>query len=164
MDMNLVRDNLRQIGNGNIIRLISDVLLYNIDKIDNFSQKTMYYQDDIVYIYDSVNEKHNLYACKVNKTTPGAFNVNDWDAYVFRFDNKKIYLESEFSAVSDATSTCAINQPLFDYNKDTLVVYHSIRGRLMKGRDWDLSSDKLSVVLKNFTLYTNENLVFEVIK
>jgi len=164
MDINIVRDNLRQIGSGNIIRLISDVLLHNIDSIDTYRTDVMYYQDEVVYMYDSVNNKHLLYRCKVNKTTPGAFNANNWDPYVFKFKDRAVTLETTFTATTDGTSTCAINQPLFNYTTDTLNVYHSLRGRLRQGTDWNLSTDKLSVVLSGFTLYKNETLLFEVIK
>jgi hypothetical protein len=164
MDINIVRDNLRQINTGNIVRLISDVLLWNIDKIDTYKTNQMYYKDDIVYMYDSVNDKHQLYQCKSNRTTPGSFNANDWDVYVFTFKDRAVLLESKFTATVDSTSTCAINQPLFDYTKDTIIVYHSLRGRLLKGTDWNFSTDKLSVVLSGFTLYKNESLLFEVYK
>lgn len=164
MDIRQVKDNLGQIGTGNIIRLISDVLLHNIDKIDNFQTHMMYTQDDIVYVYDNVADKHLLYRCMVNRTTPGPMNATEWESYVFKFKDRAVYLESKFTATADGTSTCAINQPLFDYTTDTLVVYHSLRGRLMQGTDWTLSADKRSIVLKGFTLYKNESLLFETVK
>lgn len=164
MDINLLRDNLRQIDTTNIIHLISDVLLHNIDKIDNFRSDMMYYQDDIVYMFDESTGRHKLYRCTVNKIDPGAFNPTQWDEYVFRFDDRAIYLESTFTATSDNTFTCNINQPLYDYVKDTLNVYHSIRGRLRKGIDWELNTNKTAIILRNFSLFKNEFLIFEVIK
>jgi hypothetical protein len=164
MDINLVRNNLKEIASGNIVRLISDVLLHNIDKIENYKTNQMYYEDDVVYIYDATTDKHKLYRCKVNRSTVGAFNATQWEEYIFKFNDRAVTLESKFTATVDATSTCAINQPLFNYLKDTLNVYHSVRGRLAKGTDWNLSTDKQSIVLSGFTLYKNESLLFEVIK
>jgi hypothetical protein len=164
MDINRMRDNLHQISSGNIVRLISDVLLHNIDKIDNYQEHQAYYQDDVVYIYSQPEDKHKLFRCLVNETIPGPFKATDWEEYVFRFDDRRVFLDSEFTATVDNTYTCSINQPLYDYLKDTLHVFHPIRGRLVQGKHWRLSDNKQAVILIDFSLYKNETLVFEVVK
>lgn len=163
-DIRLVKDNLKQITSSSVIRLISDVLLHNIDKIDNFKPSRMYYKDDVMYMYDAAQDKHKLYICRRPTLTPGPFVATDWTDYTFRYENTKIVLESEFKATVDATSLCAINQPLFDYERDYLSVYHSLRGRLRQNIDWKLNANKTSITLQGFTLYKNESLLFEIVK
>lgn len=164
MDIEQVRDNLRQIDSPNIIRLLSDVILHNIDKITTFSTTDMYYKDDVVYIYDDTSGKHSLYICTEQVVQPGAFDATKWDEYKFNFRDKKIILESEYKATADGISKCPINQSLFDFQRDELQVFHSLRGRLRKGTDWALNADKVSIDLKGFTLYKNESLLFETTK
>lgn len=164
MDIRLVKENLEHIARTNIIRVISDIIIPNIDKVDNFSDKETYFKNDIVYMFDIMTGKHKLYLCKKESVGPGPFNESDWEAYVFKVEKNFVILESEYTANADGITTCPINQPLFDYEKDILNVYHSVRGRLVKGKHWNLTPDKQSISLKGFSMYKNESLLFEVIK
>lgn len=163
-DINFIKENLQNITEGNIIRLISDFLIPNLDKISNFSDKDIYFRNDIVYIYDDVLGKHQLFICNKDKTGPSTMVHDDWDKYTFRLQKSAILLESEYTALSDGVINIPINLPLFDPDNDKMIVFHTIRGRLSNGREWVLAPDKISINLKGFSLYKNETLYFEVIK
>lgn len=157
-----MKDNLRNIDSNNIIRLISDVVLYNIDKVRDFKENEIYYRNDVIYRNDAADGKYKLHVCKKESVT-GVFNPDDWDIYTFRLERNSVILESEFKSPGDGTTVCPINQPLYDVDKDSLVIYHSVRGRLFRTRDWTLNSDRLTITLK-FGLNTGELILFEVHK
>lgn len=163
-DINIIKENLRHVTSGNIIRLICDFIIPNIDKIRNFSNKETYSRNDIVYMYDSSNNKHQLFICNKDMITPGTFNPIDWDIYTFKLQRSAILLESEYVANTDGITTVPINLPLFDADNDAIIVFHSVRGKLSKGTEWRLTSDGLSINLIGMSLYQNEKISFEVFK
>jgi len=160
----IFKSNLREIKEGNIVRLISDVLLYNLDKIRDYDSSETYYRDDVVYKKDTVNNKHNLYICLYDGVT-GPFDPSKWDAYTFGISGSSVVLESSYVATSDGETVCPINQPLFNPSKNHLNVYHSVAGRLKKNIDWILDADDpTKIILQSFPLYTGETLIFEIFK
>jgi hypothetical protein len=163
MDINLIKQSLKSIKSDNIVRVLSDIVLQNIDKITDFDPNETYYQNDVVYEKDDITGKHQLFICKKDKVT-GVMNLSNWDVYNFRIQNSAILLESKFIAQTDGVTNCPISQPLFVPEKDGLSVFHSVRGRLERGSDWILNTNRTSIDLQGFSLYTGEKLIFEVIK
>lgn len=163
MDIQLLKDNLRHIGGNNIIRLMSDVMLKNLDEIDNHSDNRMYYKNDIVYMYDEIEEKHKMYICKKNILQPGAFNESDWNEYIFKFINQKIILEFQVTAPYDNYSVFHAD-PIFDPDFDTVVLYHSLLGRLFKGKDWNFVDDTKTSFRLARSMWKNENIIIEIMK
>jgi len=165
MSIEIMKDQLNQLSKNNIVRLLTDILLNNIQNIYDFKPTQMYYRDDVVYRYDEIEKKHKLLVCNKNVLAPGNFNPDDWDVYTVSSSGNSIILESEFVATVDNMTNCPINQPLFDAQKDTLIVYHSVWGRLLKSKHWTLGADGMSIDLDpNYTLMKNQSLTFEVIK
>jgi hypothetical protein len=163
MDINLLRENLKEIKTDNIVRLLSDVVLQNIDKITDHDPLETYYQNDVVYKKDLTTGKHQLYVCRQDNVK-GEINLAYWDVFTFRLQKSAIMLESEFVATVDGTTNCPINQALFDPTKDALTVFHSVRGRLESGIDWIFNVNRTTIDLQGFSLYAGEKLLYEVIK
>lgn len=163
-DINSIRENIQTITSGNVIRLITDFLIPNIDKIQNFNTLEKYFRNDIVYQYDSVNDKHNLYICNKDLTGPGNMVSSDWDNYTFRLQKSSIILESDYTALIDGVTNIPINLPLFDPDNDKILVFHSVMGRMRSTIDWKLNANKTSIDLQKISLYKNETIMFEIIK
>jgi hypothetical protein len=158
----LLKKSVQNMTQNNIVRLLVDIILRDLTNIRDFSEKETYYNGDIVYKFDIVENKHNLYKCK-NDRVIGEFNINDWDIYEVSGSNiNTVILQSEFTSESDGITKCEINHDAFNPDLDFLIVFHSVRG-LLKPSLYTINDDKRTITL-SFGLYKGESLFYLILK
>jgi len=80
MDIEVIKKNIRNLSEDNIVKFITDLIFKDIANIRSFNPNEMYYKDMLVYKYDETAKKHKVYKCKENVVT-GPFDPNKWSEY-----------------------------------------------------------------------------------
>lgn len=169
MDIRLLKESNEAISKNTILSLLSDVFLKKIEDVRNFSPVEVYYKDDIVYMYNSQTNKHELYSCLKNGVS-GPFNPNDWDDLIINMGSvsssdsscssircvESIFVQTYVA--SENTNTIPLEKQ-FDYTRDSIIVFHSTMGLLSRD-EYKVNDLGSSIRLRRRILSKNESITY----
>lgn len=163
-------NSLNNISDASIIKLLSDYIFPNIEKIKNFSTTQAYKKGDILYRYDEVNKKHKFFTLSKD-IAPGEI-TNPDDSEICKpttpSGGKATIKANVFSIAVESNHQKEFLIPStieFDPEVDGIMISHSVTG--------PLTSDSFTCV-KNPTggssititsdVYANEYLNIQIIR
>jgi hypothetical protein len=165
MSIDSFKQSLSEMKTTNIVKLISEVILPNLDKITDYNQAETYYRDDTVYKVDATTGKQQLLICKQDIIPGGTvFDATDWDIYNFKSVGGATFFDDVVTVAADGATYSLVLPEIFDPSKDSVTLHHSVRGRLIRGTDWTFNANIARQIDIPFPVYANEKFVYEIIK
>lgn len=165
MQIEAFLQNFLKLPQDSITKLLTEVVLSNLDKAKNFSENETYNKGDIILYYSQSTGKHSLLTAKYDNIV-GNFNTSQWDAFSVGSSSSSsssaVITESIYTASADDETTCPIGQ-IFDKDSNSLLVSHSVRG-LLNSSNYSINGVGTAINFINMVLYQGEKITFYVLK
>lgn len=163
MDIRFIKKNIGKQSVDDMVNIMKDLILKSdISSISNFSKSNQYHMGDKVYLKEG--NIHRVYVCKVQNSTIGEINKDEWREYIEGDIKSKrvnpIDIYEETGTVDFPRYEQQLTIPDFNLNRDKVAVFNSIQPRLRYGIDFTVTENGVVKFLKSFSL--GEKLIFEI--
>lgn len=158
MDFKYVKSNVEKISRYDLIKMMVDMILETISKIDNYDENKIYKVLDRVYVNE--NGKHWVYQCIVNNTS-GVFNKTKWVPLFQIYDGPSITfntlrIREEVYIPTSSVSNYSIKLD-FNTEQTSVAIYRGMI-RFVKGVDFTINGKDITF---NKPLNPNERIIIE---
>lgn len=158
-----------KIGKETIVRLLTDIVIKDLDDILEFSPDEYYYSGDLVHRFNKTTNKHEIYKCIVDNChgdnfgdqlfwkeytmgTGSGEDSSEWSINTVIQDN--VVIEEDQDGIIIDVDT----EDMFDPRKDSVVVFSSLLGILDKSW-YSLKPNGRSLEI-NKRVYKNETISY----
>ena len=160
LDIRNIKSNLNILKDNNLVKILFELFLQDISKVNDYSPDVIYNKGDRVYIQE--NGKHQIYQC-VAKQSSLSFIKDEWQYIVEVFDSQidlttnAIKIVEELHII-DSNTVNGIETQLDINEENTVAIYH---GKKRYARDYDFEINGNQILFNN-PLNIGDRIILEV--
>lgn len=163
MNIQYIKSNIAKMSQNDLVSLLSDMILDNVAKLENFSPTKTYNLSDRVYFEEGAT--HYAYECIKNGVT-GPFDRKNWEPLVevYRGPTPTFYaldLVEEVHVFTNETVKKYTMKTNFDVENSSIAIYKGLM-RLVYGVDFEIDESK-TITFKS-PMKVGERIIIEIRK